>query len=108
MCIDYRKLNKATKKHHFPLTFIDEMLEQLVNHSVGFINPGSLVDRIPYKGSAQQTTLQTNVQLMGRPKCLNDRPEGRSNHRPEGLAEEERRPLLISACFSDRSTRFGL
>jgi len=27
MCIDYQKLNKATKKDHFPLPFIDEMLE---------------------------------------------------------------------------------
>jgi hypothetical protein len=27
MCINYRKLNKATKKDHFPLPFIDEMLE---------------------------------------------------------------------------------
>ena len=33
ICIDYRKLNKATKKDHFPLLFIDEMLEQLANHS---------------------------------------------------------------------------
>jgi hypothetical protein len=33
MCIDYQKLNKATKKDHFPLPFIDEMLEQLANHS---------------------------------------------------------------------------
>jgi hypothetical protein len=33
MCIDYRKLNKATKKDHFSLSFIDEMLERLANHS---------------------------------------------------------------------------
>jgi hypothetical protein len=33
MCIDCRKLNKATKKDHFPLPFIDEMLERLLNHA---------------------------------------------------------------------------
>jgi hypothetical protein len=33
MCIGYRKLNKATRKYHFPLPFIDEMLERLANHS---------------------------------------------------------------------------
>jgi len=33
MCIDYRKLNKATRKDHFPLPFIDEMLERLVAHT---------------------------------------------------------------------------
>jgi hypothetical protein len=33
MCIDYQKLNKATQKDHFPLPFIDEMLERLANHS---------------------------------------------------------------------------
>src|SRR3954467_8013539 len=29
MCIDFRKLNKATRKHHYPLLFTDQMLEQL-------------------------------------------------------------------------------
>jgi hypothetical protein len=33
MCIDYRKLNKATKTDHFSLPIIDEMLERLANHS---------------------------------------------------------------------------
>jgi hypothetical protein len=33
MCIDYRKQNKATKKDHFPLPFIDEILERLANHA---------------------------------------------------------------------------
>ena len=32
MCIDYRKLNAATRKYHFPLSFIHQMLERLANH----------------------------------------------------------------------------
>jgi hypothetical protein len=38
LCIDYRKLNKATQKDHFPLLFIDEMLERLANHSFYYLD----------------------------------------------------------------------
>ena len=33
MCIDFRKLNKATRKDHYPLPFIDQILERLSKHS---------------------------------------------------------------------------
>ncbi|GKB31931.1 reverse transcriptase domain-containing protein [Tanacetum coccineum] len=32
VCIDYYKLNNATQKDHFPLSFIDQMLERLAGH----------------------------------------------------------------------------
>lgn len=33
VCIDYRKLNSVMRKDHFPLPFIDQMLEKLVAHA---------------------------------------------------------------------------
>jgi hypothetical protein len=42
MCIEYQKLNAATKKDHFSLPFIDEMLEWLVKHSFFYFLDGYL------------------------------------------------------------------
>ena len=33
VCIDYRKLNTPTRKDHYPLHFIDQMLDRLAGHS---------------------------------------------------------------------------
>ena len=32
ICIDYWKLNKATRKDHFPLSFLDQILDRLAGH----------------------------------------------------------------------------
>nr|GFA75258.1 reverse transcriptase domain-containing protein [Tanacetum cinerariifolium] len=32
VCIDYRKLNEATRKDHFPLPFMDQMMERLAGN----------------------------------------------------------------------------
>ena len=33
MCIDYIKLNITTRNNHYPLPFIDQMLDRLAGHS---------------------------------------------------------------------------
>ncbi|CAN6554935.1 unnamed protein product [Malus baccata var. baccata] len=40
VCIDYRKLNATTRKDHFPLPFIDQMLERLAGHSFYYFLDG--------------------------------------------------------------------
>ena len=32
VCIDYRRLNVVTRKDHFPLPFIDQVLERVSRH----------------------------------------------------------------------------
>jgi hypothetical protein len=60
MCIDYRKLNKDTKKDHFPLLFIDEMLERLAKHSFFcFLDGYSGYHNIPIHPDDQDKTTFT-------------------------------------------------
>ena len=34
VCIDFRKLNVVTRKDHFPLLFIDQVLERVSGHPI--------------------------------------------------------------------------
>ena len=74
MCIDYRKLNKTTKKDHFPLPFIDEMLERLANHSFLYFLMGIL--DITRSRSIPMTKvkplLHVHMELMLIVECLLD------------------------------------
>ena len=36
VCIDYRKLNEVTRKDHFPLPFMDQLLERISGHPFYF------------------------------------------------------------------------
>jgi hypothetical protein len=60
VCIDYRKLNIATRKDHFPLPFIDQMVEHLAGHEYYcFLDGYSGYNQIPVDPEDQEKTTFT-------------------------------------------------
>nr|GFA56843.1 reverse transcriptase domain-containing protein [Tanacetum cinerariifolium] len=60
VCIDYRKLNKETRKDHFPLPFMDQMLERLAgNEYYCFLDGFSGYFQIPIDPKDQEKTTFT-------------------------------------------------
>ncbi|KAA3464785.1 RNA-directed DNA polymerase (Reverse transcriptase), Ribonuclease H-like protein [Gossypium australe] len=60
VCIDYRKLNDTTRKDHFPLPFIDQMLERLSGHMYYcFLDGLSGYFQIPIAPEDQKKTMFT-------------------------------------------------
>ena len=60
ICIDYRKLNAATRKYHSPLPFIYQMLERLANHKYYcFLDGYSGFFHIPIHPDDQEKTTFT-------------------------------------------------
>nr|GEV22864.1 reverse transcriptase domain-containing protein [Tanacetum cinerariifolium] len=60
VCIDYRKLNEATRKDHFPLPFMDQMLEILAGNQYYCFHDGfSGYFQIPIDPKDQEKTTFT-------------------------------------------------
>ncbi|KAI5336096.1 hypothetical protein L3X38_026230 [Prunus dulcis] len=60
VCIDYRKPNTVTRKDHFPLLFIDQMLERLAGHAYYcFLYGYSGYNQIPIAPEDQEKTTFT-------------------------------------------------
>nr|GEY68052.1 reverse transcriptase domain-containing protein [Tanacetum cinerariifolium] len=60
VCIDYRKLNDATRKYHFPLPFMDQMLKRLVGNEFNcFLDGFSSYFQFPINPPDQEKTTFT-------------------------------------------------
>ncbi|GKA67075.1 reverse transcriptase domain-containing protein [Tanacetum coccineum] len=95
VCIDYRKLNDATRKDHFPLPFMDQMLERLAgNEYYCFLDGFSGYFQIPIDPLDQEKTTFT---------C----PYGTFAYRrmPFGLCNA---PGTFQRCMVAIFTRYGL
>ncbi|KAL5578124.1 hypothetical protein UlMin_019823 [Ulmus minor] len=67
VCIDYQKLNDVTRKDHFPLPFIDQMVERLSGHEYYcFLDGYSGYNQIPLAPEDQEKTTFTCPYVLQR------------------------------------------
>ena len=74
MCIDFRKLNANTRKDHFPIPFIDEMLERLAGKSFFYFLDGfsSYYQIVVAQEEQEKTTIIVHSELLITEICLLD------------------------------------
>nr|GEZ65909.1 DNA-directed DNA polymerase [Tanacetum cinerariifolium] len=87
VCIDYQKLNEATRKDHFPLPFMDQMLERLVgNEYYRFLDGFSGYFQIPIDPRDQKkTTFTCHMAHLPIDACLSVCAMHRAHFKGEGI-----------------------
>ena len=71
VCIDYRRLNEVTRKDHFPLSFIDQLLERVSGHPFYcFLDEYSGYFQIEIAPDQEKTLLLVHLAHMLTGGCL--------------------------------------
>ncbi|PIN02788.1 DNA-directed DNA polymerase [Handroanthus impetiginosus] len=89
VCMDYRKLNKVTRKDHFPLSFIDQMFDRLAgNEFYYFLNGYSGYNQIAIAPEDQEKTRSLVLLLQEFDLEIRDR-KGTENQIADHLSKLE-------------------
>ncbi|GKD87016.1 hypothetical protein Tco_1358170 [Tanacetum coccineum] len=110
VCIDYRKLNEATRKDHFPLPFMDQMLERLAgNKFFCFLDGFSGYFQIPIEPSDQEKTMFTclygtyalvsDIQKKDKNKAKTDKTEHKNEKSVKNQEEGKMEAISFMAPF---------
>ena len=92
MVIDFKKLNKATRKDHCPLPFIDKMLGRLSKHThFYFLDGYSVFSQIPVSKEDQEKTTFTCPFVT---YAYRHMPFGLYTSRKQGISPGSRGPLV--------------
>ncbi|XP_026411188.1 uncharacterized protein LOC113306474 [Papaver somniferum] len=118
VCIDYRKLNAVTRKDHFPLSFTDQMLENLSGHShYCFLDDYSSYNQIHRAPEDQEKTMFLMEHFLiaachlgivlghiisGKGIEVDKAKVYLIQHLPQPLSVREVRSFLGHACFDRR------
>nr|GEX02839.1 reverse transcriptase domain-containing protein [Tanacetum cinerariifolium] len=104
VCIDYRKLNEATRKDHFPLPFMDQMLERLArNEYYCFLDGFSGYFQIPIDPKDQENTTFTCPYLTFSYRRM---PFGLSMHREHSKEKMVKRCEDTNLCLTWKKSHF--
>ncbi|GJU41571.1 putative reverse transcriptase domain-containing protein [Tanacetum coccineum] len=101
VCIDYQKLNDATRKDHFPLPFMDQMLERLAgNEYYCFLDGTDNAKTIRKRSKPDNATCYGCGHLKNKcPKAGNQHNEGARARAYVVVANPQQNPNVVTGTF---------